>query len=123
MTDLYQALWQLLRRTGQPVYLAGQVPDGAPFPYLTMLVRGSGALEPGTLEVTAWHRGPDANAQALRGLDALVALLESRGTAVRFTGGLATLFPADPFFELVGDADAVGARARFTLRCIVKGLN
>ena len=99
LSDLIQAVIDLMASVGAPVYLADCVPADAFCPYITLA-----ATVPGTLTLTIWHRD---HASRINMADAITALLPMRGKhipldsgAAILTGGRSTLLKEDSVYGL-----------------------
>lgn len=114
MTDTMRALRAFLTQTGLPVYLEGQIPDGAAFPYAAYSLTAGGFGEPVPARVTGWYRGPGANGEAAAFLDRLTALIPGGGARLTLPSGLMTLHLNER--SAVTDGDAVGGRALLEAR-------
>lgn len=114
MTVTYQTIMNFLSRTGLPVYLAGQVPDGALYPYMVYGVTLAPFGQSGSCEVTGWFRGGDANAQSVAFLDRLHTLLPESGVLLTLPGGRLALYPTK--VSTVHDKDAIGGQMTIETR-------
>ena len=102
---LYQkSVVAFLKETGLPVYLSGQVPAGAAFPYITLTTAYAPFAQSAGLTVTAWFREDRAHTRCIELLDQLCAAIPEEGTLLRYHGGMALLRrAAGSFITLTGD--------------------
>ena len=114
MTVTYQTITNFLSRTGLPVYLLGQVPDGAAYPYMVYSLTTAPFGRSGSCEVTGWFRGGDANALSAAFLDRLTALLPESGVLLALPQARLALYPAE--VSTVRDKDAIGGRMTLEAR-------
>lgn len=121
MTEILKSLTAFLRRAGLPVYQAGQVPDGAAFPYAVYALTAAPFGQEGLCEVTGWHRGGNANADCAAFLDRMAALVPESGALLTVPGGRVALYRGAAFQALVTDGDALGGRARLDARIYMTG--
>lgn len=94
MEALIRALLSYLSPCGLPVYLADAVPEGSPFPYLTM--EAASPLtdkEPGSICLTIWCEGNVANTARLVFHTVLTQYFPSRGMCLLTDDGLIALQP------------------------------
>lgn len=117
MTDLLTAVASFLSEAGLPVYLAGQVPDGAVFPYAAYSLTAAPFGQPAALEVTGWHRGEHANRDAVGFLDRIGSLVPECGAVLSLPRGRVLLHRGAAFRTVVTDKDAIGGRAVLEVRC------
>jgi len=108
-----------LRQTGLPVYLSGQVPTGAGFPFITLSCAYAPFAQSAGLTVTAWFRGENAHTRCVEMMDQLCAAIPEEGTLLHFHGGMAVLRrAAGSFVTLVTDETdrrIIGARMRLNV--------
>lgn len=114
MTDVYQSITGWLSQTGLPVYLKGQVPDGAAFPYAVYGLTAAPFGQAGSCEVTGWFRGGDANARCAGFLDRMSALLPEGGVLLTLPRGRLALYPTG--VSTLRDGDAIGGRTTIDMR-------
>ena len=110
----------LLRQTGLPVYAAGQVPDGAAFPYIILSCAYAPFAQTAAVTATAWFREPQAHARCVALMDTLCGMIPPQGVLLRFRGGMAVLHrAAEGFVTLTADETdptAIGGRMRLQVR-------
>ena len=114
MTNVYRTITDFLARTDLPVYLVGQIPDGAAFPYAAYSLTAAPFGESGVCEVTGWFRGGDANARCAGFLDRMAALLPEGGVLLTLPGGRLALWRRKAAQVL--DGDAIGGRITIETR-------
>lgn len=117
---LYQrSLVAFLKETGLPVYLAGQVPKGAAFPYITLTAAYAPFAQAAAVTVTAWFCEANAHTRCIELLDALCTAIPEGGTLLHYHGGMAVIRRAGgSFATLVNDEhirDACGGRMRLNI--------
>ena len=118
--QLYQkSVVAFLKETGLPVYITGQVPSGASFPFITLTTAYAPFAQSAGLTVTAWFRGEYAHTRCLETMDTLCAAIPEQGTLLRYHGGMAVLRrAAGSFITLVGDENdrsIIGGRMRLNV--------
>ncbi len=116
LTSLYEALFAHLSRLAIPVYQADCVPEGAALPYVT--ARVSAPLIPGgsgSLTLTVWVHGNEANALRLARTDSLYALLPPRGAFLQAETG-SMLLRLDHPALCVHKPPLLGLQSTWTLR-------
>lgn len=102
-----------------PAYLAGHVPDGTAFPYVTFEVARPDAMGAMPLSACVWCRGgPGFDAQAQRAglLDRVAEAIPAR---IRIGSGFALLERGAGFQELVSDPEdreVIGGRVGYVMR-------
>ena len=114
MTITYQTITNFLSQTGLPVYLEGQVPDGATYPYVVYSLTLAPFGQSGACEVTGWFRGGDANARCAAFLDRLMALLPESGLLLSLPRARLVLYPTG--VSTVRDKDAIGGQMTIETR-------
>ena len=117
---LYQiSVVSFLKETGLPVYITGQVPSGASFPFITLTTAYAPFAQSAGITVTAWFRGEHAHTRCLEMMDTLCAAIPEPGTLLRYRGGMAMLRrAAGSFITLVGDENdrsIIGGRMRLNV--------
>lgn len=112
-----RSLVAFLKQTGLPVYALGQVPTGATFPYITLSCAYAPFAQSAGVTLTAWFLGDHAGCVQL--MDTLCAAIPQQGLLLRYTGGMAMLYPmGDNFITLVSDESdrrLVGGRMRLNV--------
>lgn len=117
---LYQkSVVSFLKEMGLPVYITGQVPSGASFPFITLTTAYAPFAQSAGITVTAWFRGEHAHTRCLETMDTLCAAIPEPGTLLRYRGGMAMLRrAAGSFITLVGDENdrsIIGGRMRLNV--------
>lgn len=120
MTGFQQSIMALLGQLGLPVYLSGQLPGSAPFPYITCTMGSAAFGGPVPITATVWFLGRKGNAQRTEACDRIRALIPEEGVKLRFDGGMAVVHRgSSDFISLVTDATeprSLGARIRLTVK-------
>lgn len=117
---LYQkSVVSFLKETGLPVYITGQVPKGASFPYITLTTAYAPFAQSAGLTVTAWFCEDHAHTRCVELMDELCAAIPESGAMLRYHGGMAVLRrAAGSFITLVGDENdrrILGGRMRLNV--------
>lgn len=86
-----RSLIAFLKETGLPVYVAGQVPKGAAFPYITITCSYAPFAQSAAVTLTAWFFGDHAGCMQL--MDQLFAAIPPQGVLLHYRGGMAMLHP------------------------------
>lgn len=98
------------------IYLEGQVPNGAEFPYATFTCCEGRFGEPVAAHVTGWYRSGSANANAAAFLNAIAALVPESGVWLESPASKLLIHRATDFLTIVRDGDAIGGQARMEIR-------
>lgn len=122
MHDLQQALAAFWGQFA-PAYLAGQVPDGARFPYITFDAVRPDALGAAPLAAILWCRrgsGVDAQAQRAQILDRIAAAIPVEGNRLAVGNGFVLLERNGSQFQSIyndpEDRGVIGGRTAYILR-------
>ena len=119
MKQYQKSVVAFLRETGLPVYLSGQVPTGAGFPFITLTTAYAPFTQSAGITVTAWFRGENAHTRCVEMMDRLCAAIPQEGTLLRYHGGMAVLHrAAGSFVTLVTDETdrrIIGGRMRLNV--------
>lgn len=119
MSGFQQALIALFSKLGIPVYLSGQIPGSAPFPYLCCTMSSTGFCGTIPITATAWFLGRSGTLQRAEVCDQLQVLIPDTGVKLTFTGGTAVLHRAVDFISLITDDTeprSLGVRFRLSVK-------
>lgn len=102
-----------------PAYLAGQVPDGTPFPYVTFEVARADALGAMPLSACVWcRRAPGHDAQRQRA-ELLARVAQAIPARLEVGDGFVLLDRGQSFQELLADPhdrEVIGGRVGYIMR-------
>lgn len=119
MKQYQKSVVSFLKQTGLPVYMTGQVPGGAKFPYITLTCAYAPFAQTAALTATAWFCEEHAHARCLDLMDALCSAVPESGALLHYRGGMAVMHRASgDFITLVGDEQdrrIIGGRMRLTV--------
>ncbi|MBE5804931.1 MAG: hypothetical protein E7316_10530 [Clostridiales bacterium] len=119
MKQYQRSVVAFLRETGLPVYISGQVPAGASFPFITLTTAYAPFAQSAGLTVTAWFREEHAHTRCVEMMDQLCSLIPEEGVLLRYHGGVAVLRrAAGSFVTLVNDEtdrQVIGGRMRLNV--------
>ena len=120
MSSFHKSLFAHLSQLGLPVYLDGQIPGSAPFPYIccTLGSASFGGIVP--ITATAWFLGRNGSIQRAALCDRMQELIPDSGVQLSFDGGSAVVYRgSSEFISLITDATeprSLGARIRLTVK-------
>lgn len=96
MTNFAKALTAFWSSFGMPAYQQDQVPDGAPFPYVTFEVVQGEPLSQNVLTARAWYRaerGQSVNVQVAQFLDEVKKAIPPQGVTLGTGNGFFSIYP------------------------------
>lgn len=122
MTGTHKALYMLWSSFGVPAYLAGHVPEGAEFPYITFSVSAGDAMEQDVLAAFNWHRaapGVNVNMERAALMDRIAAAIPSEGVLIPTGDGRLFVYRNSAGFQQYyddpEDAAIIGGRTSYII--------
>lgn len=116
MTQVNQALYQLCRTLGLPVFRTGCVPVAQPAPYLVLEPVMGAPFETAVVTLESWHASPGGTQAAADMLDRVAALLPPSGLLLPVGTGHLVLYRArgawQSYVQDKNNPSLVGGRSR-----------
>ena len=123
MTGYHNALLDFWTQFSVPCFLSGNVPDGQPFPYITLDIVRPAAFASTALTAISWHQMSDITPQPMTEraelMKRIAQAIPEGGTVLRFDGGYAMLRRNSATFQSYmtdpDDESVIGGRTSYEI--------
>lgn len=117
MMNTGKALYEFWSSFGLPAYTVGTIPDGVDVPYITYSLVETEPLESATHYAQVWYRST-SNLALLQKVDEIKSTVKN-GAKITCDGGYVMLRPANPYVQLMVDANPENRYAymNFQINC------